>query len=203
MCLGRCLPAPSLPSFSVWRQARPSLIYITCENGPRDPGTRPPRNLVVAKVRSLRFPTAIGHSRIYLLKHSVATSVTDDRKNNVFAIKSDSSRRASLNKLVEEWPTYRSHSLMSRTIIGRAPYAVDQRWAWRCSIHSTAYSDAVDEKECHGLVPSGTQESSGGSSVWKFVRKESLPNCRGVIDPRGVLRDRIPFLTGSSRASNV
>jgi hypothetical protein len=21
------------------------------------------------------------------------------------------------------------------------------------------------------------------SSVWKFVRKESLPNCRGVIDP--------------------
>jgi hypothetical protein len=36
----------------------------------------------------------------------------------------------------------RSHNLMPRTTIGCAPHVVDQRWAWRCSISSTARSDA-------------------------------------------------------------
>ena len=31
---------------------------------------------------------------------------------------------------------------MLRTTIGCAPHAVDQRWAWCCSISSTARSDA-------------------------------------------------------------
>ncbi len=34
------------------------------------------------------------------------------------------------------------HNLMPRTTIGCAPHAVAQRWAWRCSISSTARSDA-------------------------------------------------------------
>src|SRR6202041_3065630 len=62
--------------------------------------------------------------------------------------------------------------------------------AWCDSISSTARSDADRrERKPRVRLPVRVQESS-------------LPNSR-CHRSRAVLRDRIPFLTGSSRASNV
>jgi hypothetical protein len=87
-------------------------------------------------------------------------------------------RGVSLNKLVEEWVTVALAQLDGESTIGCAPYTVDQRWAWRWSIHSTAYSDAGGRER---RSRASTERNAGKlrrSSVWKFVRKESLPNCR-------------------------